>query len=90
MDKGNLDIDPRGLIFESYRMEGIAPEECRSIFLDWALGLPLGTDMAAALDVLAAEYAEATPAHPMSAVIREGQDRAAEKPRRKRGRAGRV
>ena len=90
MDKGNLDIDPRGLIFESYRMPDIRIEECRSVFLDWALGQPLGEDMAAALNILAGEYADSNPDHPMSAVIREGQERAAEKPRRKRGRAGRV
>ena len=35
--KGNLDIDPRGMIFESYNIEGISIEECRTIFLDWAL-----------------------------------------------------
>jgi len=35
--KGNLSIDPRGLIFESYRIDGITIEECRMIFLDWAL-----------------------------------------------------
>ena len=28
--------DPKGLIRESYRMEGIGPAECRSNFLDWA------------------------------------------------------
>ena len=42
--KGNLDIDPRGLIYEAYRMD-IGPEESRSIFLDWALGTQLGADM---------------------------------------------
>ena len=30
--KGNLSIDPRGLIFESYRIDGITIEECRMIF----------------------------------------------------------
>ena len=49
MDKGRLEIDPRGLIYESYRIEGIRIEECRSIFLDWAMGLPPGADMRAAL-----------------------------------------
>jgi hypothetical protein len=45
MPKGDLAIDPRGLIYEAYRME-IGPAECRSIFLDWALGLPEGTGRA--------------------------------------------
>ena len=39
--KGDLPIDPRGLIEEAYRME-LGPEDCRTVFLDWALGLPEG------------------------------------------------
>ena len=39
--------DPRGLILESYRIEGITEGQCRSIFLDWALGIQLGEDMVA-------------------------------------------
>ena len=31
--------DPKGLIRESYRIEGIGPGECRTICLDWALGV---------------------------------------------------
>ncbi|MEM1316424.1 MAG: hypothetical protein AAGI51_17840, partial [Pseudomonadota bacterium] len=31
-------LDPRGLIGDAYAMEGVGPEACRSIFLDWALG----------------------------------------------------
>ena len=38
MQKGELAVDPRGLIFEAYRME-IGPEDARTIFFDWALGL---------------------------------------------------
>ena len=29
--------DPKGLIREAYRIEGISEPECRSIFMDWAL-----------------------------------------------------
>lgn len=75
MQKGNLKIDPRGLIYESYRIDGIRIEECRSIFLDWAMGLPLGADMRAALATLAVEYVAPHPDHPMSAVINEGLSR---------------
>jgi len=32
-------LDPRGLIREAYRMKGLTKAGCRSIFLDWALGL---------------------------------------------------
>ena len=34
------DHDPKGLIRESYRIDGIGAPECRSIFLDWAISVP--------------------------------------------------
>ena len=37
-------LDPKGLIREAYRIDGITAGECRSIFLDWALSLPDGQD----------------------------------------------
>ena len=52
MQKGDLAIDSRGLIREAYRIEGIGPADCRTIFLDWALSLPEGTDTRAALEAL--------------------------------------
>jgi hypothetical protein len=81
MGKGDLDIDPRGLIFEAYRMD-IGPEDCRTIFLDWALGLQggAGRDEVA---VLLARYGPAHPDHPMTAVLREGLE-APRPPRRRR------
>ena len=36
------EADPKGLVRESYRIDGITPGECRSIFVDWALSLPVG------------------------------------------------
>mgnify|MGYP000087492773 CR=1 FL=1 len=36
MAKGDA-LDPKGLIEESYKIDGIVAPECRSIFLDWAL-----------------------------------------------------
>lgn len=80
--------DPKGLVREAYRIEGIGPAECRSIFIDWALSLPVGADTVAALASLIARHAEA-PDHPMTAVLREGLSRSAEAPRRRGGRAGR-
>ena len=65
--KGNLECDPRGLIYEAYRME-VGEQECRSIFLDWALGTQLGADMRAMLETLLAEYAGDAPDHAMTAV----------------------
>ncbi len=73
--KGNLECDPRGLIYEAYRMD-IGEQECRSIFLDWALGTQLGADMRAMLEELLAEYAGDGPDHAMTAVLREGLEKA--------------
>lgn len=64
--------DRRGLIRESYRIEGISPGECRSIFLDWALGLSPDLDQRAAIEALIAHYGAARPDHPMTAVMRDG------------------
>ena len=37
-------IDPKALIRESYAIDGITIEECRSIFLDWALSIDVDSD----------------------------------------------
>ena len=83
MQKGDA-LDPKGLIFEAYRIEGITVAECRTIFLDWALSVP-GTQVPA--DLIAAlldKYAGAHPDHPMTQTLREGQTRIAQ-PRRRGG-----
>ena len=66
------EADPKGLVRESYRIDGITLGECRSIFLDWALSLPPGQDEPAALTRLIAEYTSANPGHPMNAVLAQG------------------
>lgn len=83
------EADPKGLVRESYRIEGITDGECRSILVDWALSLPLDAPMRDALRTLIAEYALSAPDHPMSKVMEEGL-MAPEKPRRRGGRAARV
>jgi hypothetical protein len=83
------EADPKGLVRESYRIEGITPGECRSIFVDWALSLPVDAPMRDALRALIAHYATDNPDHPMSAVMTEGL-MAPEAPRRRGGRAARV
>ncbi|MCI4661492.1 MAG: hypothetical protein MRY63_06665 [Neomegalonema sp.] len=75
-------LDPRGLIADAYRIEGIGAPDCRSIFLDWALGLPDGTDMEAARSALHARYGAQAPEHPMSKVLAESPP--ARKGRRRR------
>ena len=63
--------DPKGLIFEAYRIEGITASECRTIFLDWALSLPLDADTACLINALLVRHAAETD-HPMTTVLREG------------------
>lgn len=81
--------DPKGLIREAYRIEGITPGECRSVFLDWALSLPDGTDSRAAMARLQARHGADAPDHPMSRILAEGL-RAGSGPaaRRRGGRGG--
>lgn len=83
------EADPKGVIGESYRIDGIRVEECRSIFMDWALSLPEGTDTPGALDVLIERHAEVEPDHPMSGILREGRHGMAT-PVRRGGRRGRM
>jgi len=83
------EIDPRGLIEDAYAIEGIGAPECRSIFLDWAIGVPRGEDAAALIPVLLAHYAEKAPDHPMTRVLTEGLGRAGP-PSRRGGRRGRT
>lgn len=87
MTKGTTE-DPKGLIRESYRIDGITLSECRTIFLDWALSLPLEQDTGAAIKGLLARYAEDAPQHPMTQVLREGQG-GMTAPRRRGGWRGR-
>jgi hypothetical protein len=87
MDLG--EADPKGLVRESYRIEGITAGECRSIFMDWALSLPVGQSVPDAVRVLLATYADPEPDHPMSAVLHQALT-APEAPRRRGGRAARV
>ena len=65
--------DPKALIFESYRIEGITEGECRSIFMDWALSLP-DSDPLPHISRLLDRYGSAHPDHPMTAVLRAGLD----------------
>lgn len=64
--------DPKGLIFEAYRIEGITKPECRTIFLDWALSIPDATQTIPVIKALLATYAPTHPDHPMTAVMTEG------------------
>lgn len=71
MKKGD-ENDPKGLIFEAFEIEGITKEECRTIFLDWALSLPMDQDTHRALKALLVQYGEMKEDHPMREVMSEG------------------
>lgn len=64
--------DPKGLLREAYRMEGLGDAECRSIFIDWAMSLPEEVDAPAAVAAHHGHFAKRFPDHPMTAVLREG------------------
>ncbi len=83
------DADPKGLVRESFAIKGITLGECRSIFMDWALSLPVDANMADALRALIAHYGMADLDHPMTKVMNEGLA-APEHPRRRGGRAARL
>jgi hypothetical protein len=83
------EADPKGLVRESYRIDGITLEECRSIFIDWALSLPVTADVPDSIRTLLADYGSADPDHPMGQVLRDGL-MAAPEARRRGGRAARV
>ena len=53
--KGDFD-DPKALIREAYNIEAITRSECRSIFLDWALSLPLEQNSNASIQTLLKKY----------------------------------
>lgn len=80
--------DPKNLMREAYRIEGITDGECRSILLDWALSLA-GPDPLPHILTLLDRYGADAPDHPMTAVLKEGL---AQPPgaRRRGGRAARV
>ena len=83
------EIDPKGVIAEAYRIEGIGAAECRSIFLDWALALPASVDSREALRDLVAQHGAGAPDHPMTAVLAAGLEAPPDTGRRggRRGRA---
>jgi len=71
MSKGD-ENDPKGLIYEAYRIDGILKSECRTIFLDWALSLPMEKNTGVVLKRLLDQYGGAQPDHPMTEVMMEG------------------
>lgn len=79
--------DPKGLVREAFRIEGIGDAECRSILIDWALSLPASTDYAQAAQRLAQRDRPAD--HPMTALLRAAGAPSPGAGRRRGGRAAR-
>jgi len=63
------EIDPKNLIAESYQIEGITSSECRSIFLDWALSIPLEKDSKLLISKLLIYYQDESKDHPMTLLL---------------------
>ncbi len=83
MQKGDLACDPRGLIFEAYRIEGIEEVACRTMFLDWALGVPPSEDPVAHIKTMLDHYGSDHPDHPMTAILKSDSDTITAPPSRK-------
>ena len=79
--------DQKGLIRESYRIEGIGAPECRSIFLDWAISVPVGVEAEDWIRALLDEYGAGNPDHPMTKVLEDALQPAARTGRRGGARA---
>ena len=82
-------VDPKGLIRESYRIECITPPMCKTIFFDWAIQVPVSVDPAKHIAFCISHYGADLPDHPMTAVLQAALAPAPKKIRRG-GRAGRV
>ena len=88
MDKDDT-LDPRGLIREAYRIEGVTEADCRAIFFDWALGLSDGSDQRTVIEKLLAFHGTDAPDHPMTRVLAAGLEDPPT-PRRRGGRKSRT
>ncbi|MEO0358785.1 MAG: hypothetical protein AAF386_10940 [Pseudomonadota bacterium] len=82
-------VDPKGLIRESYRIDGITEAECRTIFLDWAIQVPVGADATVHIQGCIDIYSLNQPDHPMTKTLHAGLA-PSQKPKRRGGRAAKV
>ena len=83
MPRTDDDFDQRGLIQESYRIDGIGLPECKSIFLDWAISVPVDVDSLEWVRRLLDKHAAQNPGHPMTQVLTEALNTPS--PTRRRG-----
>lgn len=83
-------FDPKGLMKDAFIIDGITVSECRSIFLDWVLGVPEGRDVRTEVAIILAHYEDLIdPSHPMIGTLALALEQP-ERPRRKGGRQSRL
>ena len=68
-------LDPKKLIAESYKIAGITTSECRSIFLDWALSIPLDCDSRLMALELYDHYHQLDKDHPMTLLLKSSSNK---------------
>ena len=90
MNKGKLAEDPRGLLYEAYQIDGITLADCKTIFLDWVLGLDYNIDQIKAVSSALKEYEDDNPKHPMTTVLRDGIELQGKSRKRLGGRSART
>ena len=83
------DVDPKGLICESYRIDGITLPECKTIFFDWAIQVNVDADPVIHIKFCIAYYGQGLPNHPMTSVLKAALAPAPDNVRRG-GRSGRI
>ena len=79
-----MDYDPKKLISESFKINGISDVECRSIFFGWVLDFDSRIDINLAIKTLHEKYSLSNPTHPMTCVLLEGLSGGYRAKRRKR------
>ena len=79
-----MDHDPKKLISESFKIDGITEVECRSIFFGWVLDYNSNFDINNAIKNLYEKYYPLDPEHPMNKVLLEGLSNNIRKKKRNR------
>ncbi|MDP5360970.1 MAG: hypothetical protein NWP79_02315 [Paracoccaceae bacterium] len=83
-------FDPKGLMRDAFAIDGISAPECRSIFLDWALGIPADLNTPDEARKVLAHYAPLhVDGHPMLETL-QGALQESGPARRRGGRQGRL
>ena len=83
------EVDPKGLIRESYSIDGITLPECKTIFFDWAIQIEVKANPADHIQFCIDYYGAELQKHPMTKVLTEALAPAPAQKRRG-GRSGRI